>query len=267
MNPPSTVNRPSSTEPTSNAVDRALNILELVVQRADGLTNSEISRKLSIPKSSASYILRTLELRGYVRRDPTSHRYRIGLKAASLAHGMMEFVDLRQAASPVLQQLVERTRLTAHLAILDHGRAVYIDRAENPGFLRINTWVGRDLNVHATAVGKVLMAPKPDAEVREILAKEGMARSTPKTLTSPEGYLAELETVRTQGYAEDNEENNLGVRCVAAPVYGGMGETLAAIGLTGASSQVTDDNVFQLARTVIKAALLVSRQLGYGGSR
>ncbi|MCB1036011.1 MAG: IclR family transcriptional regulator [Acidobacteria bacterium] len=256
-----------SVEPTSNAVDRALSILELVVQRSDGLTNSEISRKLDIPKSSASYILRTLEQRGYVRRDPTSHRYRIGLKAASLAHGMMEFVDLRQAASPVLHQLVERTRLTAHLAILDHGRAVYIDRAENPGFLRINTWVGRDLNVHATAVGKVLMAPKPEAEIREILAEEGMARATPKTLTSPDAYLAELEKVRTQGYAEDNEENNLGVRCVAAPVFGNLGEVVAAIGLTGASSQVTDDNVFQLARTVIKAALLVSRQLGYGGSR
>lgn len=258
---------PSGTAATSNAVDRALNILELVVQRSDGLTNSEISRKLSIPKSSASYLLRTLEQRGYVRRDPTTHRYRIGLKAASLAHGMMEFVDLRQAASPVLHQLVERTRLTAHLAILDHGRAVYIDRAENPGFLRINTWVGRDLDVHTTAVGKILLAQKPEEEIRRILAQEGMAASTPKTITSPEAYLQELEKVRSQGYAEDNEENNLGVRCVAAPIYGSIGEVLAAIGLTGASSQVTDENVFQLARAVIKAALLVSRQLGYGGSR
>lgn len=266
MNPASSNPDPSSGTPaTSNAVDRALNILELVIQRSDGLTNSEISRKLSIPKSSASYILRTLEQRGYVRRDPTTHRYRIGLKAASLAHGMMEFVDLRQAASPVLQQLVERTRLTAHLAILDQGRAVYIDRAENPGFLRINTWVGRDLDVHTTAVGKVLMAPKPEAEVRKILEQEGMKSSTPLSITNPEAYLSELEKVRSQGYAEDNEENNLGVRCVAAPIYGSVGEVLAAIGLTGASSQVTDDNAFQLARTAIKAALLVSRQLGYRG--
>ena len=203
---------PSGTAATSNAVDRALNILELVVQRSDGLTNSEISRKLSIPKSSASYLLRTLEQRGYVRRDPTTHRYRIGLKAASLAHGMMEFVDLRQAASPVLHQLVERTRLTAHLAILDHGRAVYIDRAENPGFLRINTWVGRDLDVHTTAVGKILLAQKPEEEIRRILAQEGMAASTPKTITSPEAYLQELEKVRSQGYAEDNEENNTTLR-------------------------------------------------------
>ncbi len=268
MNPTSPTTQPvPGSAATSNAVDRALSILELVVQRSDGLTNSEISRKLSIPKSSASYILRTLEQRGFVRRDKTTHRYRIGLKAASLAHGMMEFVDLRQAASPVLHQLVERTRLTAHLAILDHGRAVYIDRAENPGFLRINTWVGRDLDVHTTAVGKILMAPKPEGEIRRVLSQEGMAAATPRTLTTPEAYLEELETVRSQGYAEDNEENNLGVRCIAAPIYGSLGEVQAAIGLTGASSQVTDDNVFQLARAVIKAALLISRQLGYGGGR
>ncbi len=255
--------------PTSNsaAVERALNILELVVDRVDGMTNSEISRKLAIPKSSASYLLRTLEERGYLRRDPASHRYRIGLKVASLAHGMLEFLDLRQAASPVLRQLVERTRLTAHLAILDNGRAVYIDRAEIPGFLRINTWVGRDINVHATAVGKVLMAYRSEREVRDVLEAQGMARKTANTLETPEAYLASLQEVRRLGFAEDIEENNLGVRCVAAPVFNAAGEVTAAIGLTGASSQVTDENAPQLARIAIKAALMASLNLGCSGSR
>ena len=251
----------------SNSVDRALSILELVVQTEDGKTNSEISRELGIPKSSASYILRTLEKRGYLRRDQDSQRYRIGLKVAGLAHGVREFTDLRLAASPILEQLVDRTRLTAHLAILDNGRAVYIDRAERPGFLRINTWVGRDLNVHATAVGKVLLATKPHAEVHEILATHGMEAKTPKTISNPADYIEELVTVRTQGFAEDNEENNLGVRCVAAPVFGASGEVVAAIGLTGASSQVTTEAIPQLSRIVIKGALMASRQLGFSGAR
>jgi DNA-binding IclR family transcriptional regulator len=252
---------------TSNSVDRALSILELVVHEADGMTNSEISRQLSIPKSSASYILRTLEQRGYLRRDSESQRYRIGLKVAGLTHGMREFADLRQAASAVLDQLVERTRLTAHLAILEHGRAVYIDRAERPGFLRINTWVGRELDVHTTAVGKVLLAYRPQGEVRRILAAQGMEAKTPKTISNPDDYLEELVKVRTEGFAEDDEENNLGVRCVAAPVFGGSGEVVAAIGLTGASSQVTTEDVPQLSRIVIKGALMASRNLGYTGAR
>lgn len=254
-------------DPGSNAVDRALNILELVVQRTEGMTNSELSRRLDIPKSSASYLLRTLEQRGYLRRDAETQRYRIGVKAAGLAHGMREFVDLRQAASPVLQQLVERTRLTAHLAILDHGRAVYIDRAENPGFLRINTWIGRDLEVHTTAVGKVLMARKPESEVRRTLKEAGMAKKTPRSITSAEEYLEELSRVRARGYAVDNEENSAGVRCVAAPVFGASGEILAAIGLTAATSQIPEEATALLARTVIKAALLVSRQCGYVNPR
>jgi len=251
----------------SNSVDRALSILELVALRTDGMTNSEISRKLRIPKSSASYILRTLEQRGYLRRDSHSQRYSIGLKIAGLAHGMREFSELRDAASPILERLVEKTRLTAHLAVLEKGQAVYIDRAEHPGFLKINTWVGRHLNVHATAVGKILLADRSSAEVQAILAAQGMEAKTPKTISHPAAYLEELALVRKQGFAEDNEENNLGVRCVAAPVLGAAGEVIAAIGLTGASSHVTDESVPQISRIVIEGALLVSRQLGFTGAR
>ncbi len=258
---------PAATTANSTAVERALSILELVVQKSEGLTNSEISRQLTIPKSSASYLLRTLEDRGYLRRDQNSHRYRIGIKVASLAHGMLEFVDLRQAASPVLRQLVEKTGLTAHLAILDNGRAVYIDRAENPGFLRINTWVGRDLNVHATAVGKALMAHREESEVRDILDKQGMEQKTHRTVTTAAEYLLQLEQVRTLGFAEDIEENNLGVRCVGAPVFDAGGQGIAAIGLTGAISQVTSENAPNLAKVVVKAASIVSRQLGFAGAR
>ncbi|MCB1054931.1 MAG: IclR family transcriptional regulator [Acidobacteria bacterium] len=256
----------STDSPSSNAVDRALNILELVAERSDGFTNSEISHRLGIPKSSASYILRTLERRGYLRRDRRTGRYTIGIKIVGLAKEGLELADLRQAASPVLVQLVERTRLTAHLAILDHGRAVYIDRAEIPGFLRINTWVGKDLPVHSTAVGKVLTADLPEPAVRTILEEQGMPGKTPTTLTRPDDFLEELERVRTRGYAVDDEENSIGVRCVAAPVYDGSGRVQAAIGLSGASSQLGRDAEAEISRAVVKAALLVSRQMGFAGS-
>ncbi|HXW17563.1 MAG TPA: helix-turn-helix domain-containing protein, partial [Candidatus Acidoferrales bacterium] len=105
------------------AVDRALNILEAASQRRDGLTNSELSRRLGIPKSSASYILRTLERRGYLCRDAESGRYRLGLKLMSLGGEAQASLDLADVSLPFMRALVERVALTCHLAVLDHGEA------------------------------------------------------------------------------------------------------------------------------------------------
>ena len=247
----------------STAVHRALSILELAVQRSEGVSHSDVHHQLRIPKASTTMLLRTLEHRGYLRRDATTGRFRVGLKVLGLGRGALEFVDLRRAAGAELRALVETTRLTAHLAILDHGRAVYIDRAESPGFLRINTWVGRDLAVHTTAVGKALLWDHGDEEVRTLLSGQELEAKTTTTITSVEGFLRELRRVRRQGYAVDDEENNVGVRCVAAPIFDPAGTAKAAIGLSGATSHVTRDAVPKLAALVCRATLRVSRHLGY----
>jgi len=130
---------PAAKENPATAIDRALGILEAVSRRADGLTNSEISRKLSMPKSSASYILRALERRGYLHRNPEDGKYRLGLKILDLGHGVAMGLDLREVARPILQELVKRVNLTAHLATLEKGEAVYIERVEAPGFIKMDT--------------------------------------------------------------------------------------------------------------------------------
>ena len=132
----------------SVAVERALGMLEHVAQAPEGLTNAEVSRKLQIPKSSASYILRTLERQGYLNRDPQSGRYRVGLKILSLSRGALSGIDVREVALPILRHLMEKTNLTCHLAILDGPEAVYIEKVEPEGFIRMDTWVGRRMRVH-----------------------------------------------------------------------------------------------------------------------
>lgn len=149
---------PVSDASPATAVERALNILEAAAHRRDGLTNSEISRKLGIPKSSASYILRTLERRGYLRREPESGRYRLGLKILSLGGDAQANLDIADVALPFMRSLVEKIHLTVHLAVLDQGEAVYIEKVEAPGFFRVNTWVGRRMFLHSTSVGKCLLA-------------------------------------------------------------------------------------------------------------
>ncbi|HKW56491.1 MAG TPA: IclR family transcriptional regulator [Candidatus Acidoferrum sp.] len=250
----------------ATAVERALNILENVAHRRDGLTNSEISRKLAIPKSSASYILRTLERRGYLRRDAESGRYRLGLKILSLGGDAQSNLDLAGVALPFLRALVERVHLTAHLAVLDQGEAVYIEKVEAPGFFKVNTWVGRRMFLHSTSVGKALLAWLPKHDVEAIVRAQGLKKRTPRTITSLSRLLADLELARQQGYSLDDEENSVGARCLGAPVFDAAGNVAAAVGVSGTISQVDEEALPKLVEVLKETARRISRQLQRSGA-
>src|SRR6266849_5672522 len=224
---------PATETSPATAVERALNILEAAAQRREGLTNSEISRKLGIPKSSASYILRTLEKRGYLRREAETGRYRLGLKILSLGGDVQSNLDIADVALPFMRSIVEKIHLTVHLAVLDQGEAVYIEKVEAPGFFKVNTWVGRRMFLHSTSVGKCLLAWLPKHEVETIAKQQGLKRRTPETITSIAKLLADLERVKQSGYAVDDEENSLGARCLGAPIFDAMGNVTAALGASG----------------------------------
>jgi DNA-binding IclR family transcriptional regulator len=254
-------------ESPSVAVERALAMLEAVAQAPEGLSNAEISRKLQIPKSSASYILRTLEAQGYLNRDGDSGKYRVGLKILSLSRGALSGIDVREVALPIMRHLVEKTNLTCHLAILDGPDAVYIEKVEPSGFLRVDTWVGRRMRVHATSVGKALVAHIPQERLERIIGEAGMEKRTHKTITTMPRLLKELEKVRTQGFAVDDEENNLGARCVGAPVFNQQGAIEASLGLSGTINQVNTHTMTRIVEALKDAARHVSMQLGYRPSR
>ncbi len=252
----------------STAVDRAITILEVAAERRDGLTNSEISRKLQIPKSSASYILRTLERRGFLRRDRETGRYRLGLKVLSLGRDVLASLNIAELAQPFMTSLVERVHMTSHLAVLDQGEAVYVEKVEAPGFFKVNTWVGRRMFVHSTSVGKVLVAWMPRPEVEAILREKGLKKRTPNTINSLGKFFAELERVRTQGYAVDDEENSLGARCVGAPVFDSLGRVEAALGVSATVSQMDDDILPRVVEHLKDTARRISRHIqkvGPGG--
>jgi DNA-binding IclR family transcriptional regulator len=254
--------KPSSDSPSA-AVERALAMLEAVSQVSDGLSNAEISRKLNIPKSSASYILRTLEAQGYLTRDAESGKYRVGLKILSLSRGALGGLDVRGVALPVMRHLTHQTGLTCHLAVLDGPDAVYIEKVEPEGFIRMDTWVGRRMRVHATSVGKAIVAYIPQEQLEEILRKSGMEKRTPKTLTTLPRLFKELEKVRAQGYAVDDEENNLGARCVGAPIFDERGSIEASLGLSGTTQQVSPQTMPRILEALKDAARHISMGMGY----
>lgn len=199
-----------SSETTSNAVERAFSILETVAESANGLSNSDISRRLKVPKSSASYILRVMEKRGYLIRGEGG-KYRLGWKIMNLSHGQTAHLDVRQVAKPILEKFVEKSRMSeAHLAVLDNGRAVYVEKVETQNsFIKMDIWVGHRLPIHTTAIGKILVAYLPETEVLKILDLRGMEKKTRRSITDKKKFLIELEKTRKFGFALDNEENSL----------------------------------------------------------
>ncbi|HEY6766266.1 MAG TPA: IclR family transcriptional regulator [Candidatus Sulfotelmatobacter sp.] len=257
---------PSSIDSPSVAVERALTILETVALEPDGLSNAGISRKLKIPKSSASYILRTLEKQGYLNRNRESGRYHIGLKILSLSRGALTGLDVRELALPVMRRLMRKTELTCHLAILDGPVAVYIEKVEPEGFIKMDTWVGRRMAVHATSVGKALTAHIPQARLEEIIKERGMEKRTIKTITAIPRLVKDLEKVRELGFAIDDEENNMGARCLAAPIFNQDGVVEASLGLSGTINQVNSQSIPRIVEALKDAARQVSVQLGYRGS-
>lgn len=245
------------------SVDRALTIMETLAGSKKGLTNSEISRKLKFPKSTISYLLRTLELRGYLYKDRSSGKFRVTAKLFSVGSLALHGLELNDIALPVLQDLVDKSGLTAHLAILDGREAVFVQKVDKPGMIKMNTWVGRRLDVHSTGVGKALIAYAAPAAMEEIIREKGLPKRTPNTITSSAQLFSELAKVRSMGYATDNCENSPDVRCIAAPIFNRKGEIEAAVSLTGTESQIRLHKIKMYAKLLKQAAKNLSRQLGY----
>lgn len=244
------------------SVDRALTILELLAEKNQGVSTSDLSRRVRIPKSSMSYLLRTLVARGYVRRDPETGHHTLGIRLLSLGGQAMQGLELRDIAMPHLRHVVERTHLDTHLAILDHGDAVYVERIESPGFIKMATWIGRRMVPHVTGVGKALICCHERAAVEELLAIHPLRPITPKTITTLPRLMAELEKTRQRGYAIDDEEHEARVRCIAAPVFAATGEVVAAIGVSGTVGQISDDALPKIGNLIRSTALKFSGQLG-----
>jgi IclR family acetate operon transcriptional repressor len=249
------------------SVDRALTILELLAGKTHGLSTSDLSRRVRIPKSSTSYLLRTLVARGYVRRDIETGFHTLGIKLLSLGGQAMQGLELRDIAMPHLRYIVERTQLDTHLAILDHGDAVYIERIESPGFIKMATWIGRRMVPHVTGVGKALICCHDRTAVEAIVAIHPLKAITPNTITTIPRLMAELAKTRQRGFAIDDEEHEARVRCVAAPIFAASGEVVAAIGVSGTAGQLSDEAIVKIGNLVRTTSLKFSSQLGARKSR
>jgi len=159
--------------------------------------------------------------------------------------------------------MMQESGLTVHMAVLERDEAVVIEKVEAPGLVRLASWIGRRLDANCTGVGKVLIAFLPPDELEYLLQTKEFARHNSRTIISKNALRRELALVRQSGYALDNEEDEPGVRCIGAPVFGENGSVVAAISVAGTTSQIGMDRVSNLAHQVMRTAQEISSRLGY----
>ncbi len=245
------------------SLDRALAVLELLAQSRNGFSISEISRRLKLPKSSVHLLIGTLERRGYLQKNTLSGKYFFGLKLVSLSRTALEGLDLREQAKPLLQALMRRTSLTVHMAVLERNEAVIVEKIECPGLLRLATWIGRRLDVNSSGVGKALIAFLPGEEFDRQFKDKVFCRNNENTIVSVSKLKRELERIRTLGYSFEDEEGEIGFRCIGAPVFDFTNKVVAAISVAGTTAQIPTNQVSELATVVKHTAAQISSQLGY----
>ena len=216
---------------TVPALERAFQIIDILERSSLGLTKSEIAKRLGLPYSSIFNLLNTLEEHRYARKDPDTGKYYLGARLVNGDRLLADEGALRREAVPIMRQLIAGTSFTSHLAVLRGGDAVYIEKQESGGFFRLNTWVGQRVYIHTSAVGKALVCELRRDEVQD-LWRRGLPQRTQNTVRSFQAFWKELRRTRERGYALDDEEDQIGGRCTAAPIRSASGEVIAALGVS-----------------------------------
>ncbi|OAT86544.1 IclR family transcriptional regulator [Desulfotomaculum copahuensis] len=245
------------------SVAKALMIIDYMASVQGELPLAKIAARLGMAKSTAHGLLATLKDFGYIEQSPFTGNYKLGMRLFEIGNIVGNSLDVRTVAVPYIQQLVGEIEETVHLAVLDKGEVLYIDKRESHQSLRIVSQVGMRLPAHCTGVGKALLAYLPESELKRVIAAKGLPRYTKQTITEAQKLGNELRQVKERGYAVDNEEIMDSLRCVAAPVFDHSGRACAAISVSGPVARLAKER-FELAVTsVTRAAADISAALGY----
>jgi len=246
------------------AVSHALDLLEQFHGDVDELGVTELSKRLKLHKNNVFRLLATLESRGYIEQNKATENYRLGLKALELGQTFIKQMGLLRQAKPILEQIVEESNETAYVAIYKENYIVYLDVVETNLTVRVVSRVGSRLPAYCTASGKIHMAHMTEEELEILLDAVKLVPHTPTTITSTEAINAEMAKVREQGYAFDNEELDLGVRCIAAPIRDYTRRIVGAISISGPTMRISNARTeSELVPLVLKASAELSTRLGY----
>jgi IclR family pca regulon transcriptional regulator len=246
------------------ALERGLNVLSLFSSDSAELTLTEISRSADLNMTTSLRIASTLESAGYLHRDPDTKRYRPSLKVLQLGFSALRSMDLRQTARPHLERLSRETGETVSHAVLDGLEIVYVDRIRNRQIVGVILGMGSRLPAQCTSMGKAMLAYLPEDQLKARLNGAVLEACTGNTIVEIDSLQADLAKVRRRGYAVNNQELAIGLRAVAAPIWGEHGEVVAAINISGSTERISRSRLRQeLAPLLVETAAEISQTLGH----
>jgi sugar lactone lactonase YvrE/DNA-binding IclR family transcriptional regulator len=254
------VNADSVVVPGTQALRKGIALLELVA--TSPLRFGELSTRTGLPKGTLHRILATLIETGLLRFDKTTQTYRLGVRLFEMAHHVWDEFDLRGAAEPELERLSELAGEAVRLAILDREQALYIDERAAIRTIRLGSGIGSRVAIHASGVGKAIVAHLPPAERAQMIGELKFERFTPNTITDPDEFLRELDLIKGRGYAISVEEQTAGVSSVAAAILDHRARAIGAVAIVIPSFRVTVNDLHALGREVIEASRRISGNAG-----
>jgi len=243
------------------ALEKAMAILELLAQSDRELTATEIHQEVGIPKATAFMVLSVLERHQMVKKS-AEHRYSIGIKLYELGVTYVSKLDVVKVGRPFLEQLLHRTNLTSHLGAIYSNRMIFIDKIEPTSFIRFSTFPGMRSDIHISSLGKAIAAHLDEQELAAIISEIGFGFYTANTIRDEFAFKEDLMRIRSRGYSIENEEGELGIRCVGAPIFDNSGRVAAAVSVTGLVSQIAEEDFPTLGAVVRETADSISRAMG-----
>ena len=246
-----------------SSLDKSLQVIEQLSRTPRGLSLSELTQILGYPKSTIHHMLSTFLPYDYVSQDPETRKYRLGFRFLSISNIILDNMDIRKIAHEHLRELHQKCNEAVHLYIMRNGYLVCLDKIQTPGVggLSLDTYIGFRTDPHAAASGKVILSELPHNQIKELYKDRPLKVYGKNTITSFEQLFEQLENIKKQGYAIDNEEYYEGARCIAAPVRAG-GRIEAAISVTGSIFTMTMDRITrELSVLVTSTAKAISSEM------
>ncbi len=246
---------------TVQALDRGLMILNALAKEGEA-TLTELSMKVGLPASSVHRLLMTLEKHGFSDFHEESQHWTIGVEAFRVGSTFLQRAKVVESGREVMRALLDDTGETVNIAISDQGDVVFVSQLETHQPIRAFFRLGTRGFMHASGIGKALLAEMSKEEIEQLLTRKGLPEFTPTTITSPEKLFAELEVIKKQGWALDDEERTLGMRCVASAIYNEFGEAIAGISVSGPTVRMDDNEVARIWPKVQSAAAQITELMG-----
>jgi len=242
---------------------RALALLNRISEAADGgVTLTDLAQQVGLPPSTAHRLLTTLEQERYVRFDQDGRLWSIGVQAFVVGCTFTKTRSLVGLSRAYLRRLMEESGETVNLASEDQGQMVYLAQVECRQMMRAFARPGSRVPLHCSGVGKAILSAGSDKALAKLLQQHGMPRLTVKTITTPALLRADLVRARAVGYAMDDEEHAVGLRCIAAPIFDDTGDAIAAVSVSGPMARMVDERVGPLSALVVRTARDISAEMG-----